>query len=81
MGRLLIKPKVVARYDRQIITRWLDSNINKTTCAKEDNFDVEIGYAMCLLKHCYRGKEGKELLAQILADIRIDLPKKKGAKK
>jgi hypothetical protein len=79
MGKLIVSPKVVAVHSKQVIVRWRNGTINKSTCAKDDKFDAEIGYAICLLKHAYKGKKGKAMLADILAEIRYqdDAPKKK----
>ena len=80
-GEYLIVPEMVIQSERTTYARWKDGSINSATCAPDDTFDPEIGYAMCLLKHAYRGKEGKVALAMIIAGRRFQEKKPRKLKK
>jgi hypothetical protein len=77
----MMKPVVVSVNNRQVIVRWKDGTVNRATCSSDDNFDLEVGFAVCLLKHVYRHKAGKALLEKILMNVRINTKEKKKGKK
>lgn len=80
MARILLRAKVVSQSGRTVYVRWMDGSITKSTAVKGDKFDPKIGFGMCLLKHVYYGKMGKEYLKSILDNIQVD-PKKRSKQK
>jgi hypothetical protein len=46
---------------RTVIVIWGDNTKTKTTCSKDDTFDLMVGFSVCLAKKMY----GKKRLAKI----------------
>jgi hypothetical protein len=80
VGRLFLRPKVVSQSGRTIYVRWNDGTITQSTAAGKDPFDPKIGFGMCLMKHLYYGKKGREYLKFILENIQVE-PKKRSKQK
>jgi hypothetical protein len=54
-----------------MIVIWDDGTKNRATCSEADQFDLEIGFGMCLVKKLY----GKKRLAKMLKRAIVIKPK------
>ena len=65
--------KKIISSGKVMVVIWDDGAKTRATCSDADPFDVEIGFAMCLVKKLY----GKKKLAKILKKTQIQSAKLK----
>jgi hypothetical protein len=75
----LPRPEKIIINENTMVVIWDDGEKSKSTCAKDDIFDRNIGFAMCLAKRLY----GKKHLARMLKSkklVFVQQPKPKATK-